>query len=54
MHLPFPDEVVTHLIELGINVHDYASYREAQLAEVIPILRTMYMEGGIKKTGLAA
>jgi hypothetical protein len=52
--LPFPEEVVTHLVELGINVHDYRGYREAQLAEVIPILRTMYVERGLRRTGLAA
>jgi hypothetical protein len=49
--LSFPEDVESSLVELGINVRDYRGYREAQLAEVIPLFRTMYFP---EKAGLAA
>ncbi|MDA4130294.1 MAG: hypothetical protein OK457_05950 [Thaumarchaeota archaeon] len=48
-----PEEVESSLIELGINVLDYKNYRETQLAELIPILRSMPLPAS-GRTGIAA
>jgi len=50
--MSFPEDVESDLVELGINVRDYKNYREAQLAEVMPFLKSRYVQG--LRTGLAA
>ena len=50
--MSFPEEIETNLVELGINVSDYKTFRAAQLRDIIPSLQIVL--GSRTVRGIAA